>query len=280
MTKAKILRVVVLVVGVILGIAMTCESVFAQQDTKKALRVNGAIVGVGLVNLWAKEFMAFNPGIDVLVVGSSAGKGFEDLIDGNADLALASRSISVEEQAKAAAKGMQLSSRQIGHAGVAVITSRNNPINELTMEQVRKIFAAEYTNWKEAGGPDVQIRCFTRRVPMSGGAVFFREKVLHNQPYGRTTTFVEDWATIPEVCATAKDLPIGIVPAFMAKNNFKILALKQDEAHQGLLPSEESLQDLSYPIANPIQFYWDKRSEDDRILRFVAFCAGKGLPKK
>lgn len=278
MAKAKILRVIVPVVGVILGIAATCESVFAQQDTKKALRVNGAIMAVGQVNAWAKEFMASNPGTDVLVVGSSAGKGFEALIDGNADLALASRSISVEEQAKAAARNMQLSSRLIGQAGMAVITSPRNPVNELTMDQVRKIFAGDYTNWKEAGGPDQSIRCFTRRVPESGGAVFFMDKVLHKQPYGRSTTFVEDWVTVVHVCGTATDLPIGMAPAFIAKNNIKVLAVKQDEAHQGRLPSEGSLKDRSYPLANPIQVYWDKRSEDDRIRKFVEFCAGKGLP--
>ena len=252
-------------------------SVCAQDATKKALRVNGAAMASDQAQKWAESFIQANPGANVLVIGSSAGKGFEALFEGNADIALASRIISAEEQNKAVAKGMKLENRLIGYSGMAVMTSLRNPINELTLEQLRKIFTGEYTNWKQVGGPDVQVRTLTRRVPESGGAVFFMEEVLHNQPYGATTVFAENWQSIVQVCAVANDLPIGIGPVLKAKGSIKLLGVKLDDNSPPVKPSEETLKDKSYLIINPIRMYWDSKSEDDRIKRFVEYCAKEGL---
>ena len=194
--------------------AMAVPASFAQDTTKKALRVNGAAMASDQVLMWAEEFMQANPDIRIVVTGSSAGKGFDDLFEGNADLAMASRIISPDEQKKAAAKGLKLENKLIGYSGMAVMTSPKNPINELTLDQLRRIFTGEYTNWKQAGGPDVPIRPLTRRIPESGGAVFFMQEVLHNQPYGAATVMADSWTAIVKVCTTANDLPIGIGPAF------------------------------------------------------------------
>ena len=249
----------------------------AQDTSKKALRVNGAAMGSDQTQKWADSFMQANPGANVLVIGSSAGKGFEALFEGHADIALASRIISAEEQNKAVAKGMKLEDRLIGYSGMAIMTSLRNPINELTLEQLRKIFTGEYTNWKQLGGPDVKIRTMTRRIPESGGAVFFMEEVLHKQPYGATTVFAENWQSIVHVCTVADDLPIGIGPALKAKGSIKVLGVKLDDNSPPVKPSEDTLKDKSYPIINPIRMYWDSKSEDDRIKRFVEYCAKEGL---
>src|SRR5208283_1210236 len=144
----------------------------SQTAAKTALRVNGAAMVSDQVQKWANSFMQAHPEANVLVIGSSAGKGLEALFEGNADIALASRAISAEEQKKASAKGLALANKLIGYSGMAVMTNPKNTINELTLEQLRKVFTGEYTNWKQVGGPDAQIRTLTRRIPESGGAVF------------------------------------------------------------------------------------------------------------
>jgi phosphate transport system substrate-binding protein len=267
------------IIGFVLA-AMAAPASHAQDTTAKALRVNGAAMASDQVQIWAEEFMQTNPDIRIVVTGSSAGKGFNDLLEGSADVAMASRIISPEEQKKAAAKGLKLDNKMIGYAGLAVVTSPKNPINELTMDQLRRMFTGEYTNWKQVGGPDAPIRSLTRRIPESGGAVFFMQEVLHNQPYSAATVMTDSWTSIIKVCATANDLPIGIAPAMAAKGAIKVLAIKQDENSPAVVPTPQTLKEKAYPIINPNRLYWDSQSQDNRIKKFVDFCVNKGLQSK
>jgi phosphate transport system substrate-binding protein len=273
----------ILALTFIIGFALAAMAVpasHAQDTTNKALRVNGAVMGSHEVQMWAEAFMQANPDVRIVVTGSSAGKGFDDLLEGNADVAMASRVISPDEQKKAAAKGLKLENKLIGYSGMAVMTSSKNPIGELTLDQLRRIFTGEYTNWKQVGGPDAPIRSLTRRIPESGGAVFFMQEVLHNQPYGATTVMADSWTAIVKVCTTASDLPIGIGPALGDKGAIKVLSIKQDENTPAVVPSTETLKEKSYPIINPIRLYWNGQTQDDRIKKFVDFCASKGLQSK
>jgi phosphate transport system substrate-binding protein len=266
------------VVGLgLLSILLPSQPCLAADPAKPPIRVNGAAMASDQVQLCANEFMAANPTLNVVVTGSSAGKGFEALLEGTADIALASRLILPNEFEKATSKGINLANKQIGNAGMAVVTSPKNPLNEMTMDQLKQIFLAERRNWKELGGPDLPIRCITRRVPESGGAVLFMEKVLHNSPYGPTTVFADSWSAIMKICAAADDLPIGMGPVFIVRGEVKIIAIKKDQASVGIKPTVETLKDKSYPIIDPIFMYWDKRTENQDIQRFIDFCADKGL---
>jgi phosphate transport system substrate-binding protein len=248
------------------------------EEAKRAIRVNGAGMACDQVQLWAEAFTAANPDVPVVVHGSSAGKGFQALFDGNAEIALASRVIGADELKKADDKGLKLNSRLIGYAGLAVVTSKRNPVHELTKEQLKKVFTGEYTNWNQVGGPDEPIRCLTRRIPESGGAMFFLEEVLHNQPYGKTTVFTESWTAIMKVCSIAKDLPIGMGPGLVAnKASVRVIAVKADDTSAAVLPTEETMKNKAYPVIVPIRLYWNAQTPDDRIMKFVDFCALKGL---
>jgi phosphate transport system substrate-binding protein len=249
----------------------------AQDTSQKPIRVNGAGMAATQVQKWAESFMQANPGPNILVIGSSAGAGFQALFNKSAELALASRLISADEQKQANDKGIKLAEKLIGHAGVALITHTKNPIDELTLDQLKKVFLGEYTNWKQLGGPDAPIRTLTRRVPESGGAVFFQEFVLSKQPYGTGTVMTQSWAAIQKACLAGTDLPIGLAPADSIANGSKVLAIKKDETSLGVKPSLETLKNRTYPIILPFRFYWDSQSHDDRLERFVEYCAQQGL---
>jgi phosphate transport system substrate-binding protein len=239
----------------------------AQDASKKPLRVNGAGMAATQVQKWAESFMQANPDANILVVGSSAGAGFQALFNQSAELALASRLISAKEQKQANDKGIKLAEKLIGHAGVALITHTKNPIDELTLDQVKKVFLGEYTNWKQLGGPDAAIRALTRRVPESGGAVFFQRLVLNKQPYGPGTVMTQSWGAIQKACLAGTDLPIGLAPSDTVAEGIKVLAIKKDETSPGVKPSPETLKNRTYPIILAVRFYWDSQSQDDRLKR-------------
>jgi len=262
-------------------LAMTgATAAFSQDAPGTSVRVNGAGISSDQVQLWARSFMDSNAGTRVMVTGSSAGKGFESLLERNADIAIASRVISSEEEKKAQTMGMQLQECLVGYSGIAVITSPKNTVSDLSMSQLKKVFSGEYTNWNQVGGPDSPIRCLARRVPESGATDFFQEKVLDKQPYGSNTAILESWSSIIKVCSGATDLPVGLAPviqALAAHQSIKVIGLKQDEHSPGVKPSEDTLRDKSYPIILAFKFYWDQKTQSSQAKQFVEYCVRQGL---
>jgi phosphate transport system substrate-binding protein len=272
----KKILVVALSVTFILTTMILVPLAGAQESGKKTLRVNGAGMASDQVNKWAQGFMATNPEVSITVIGSSAGKGFQAFADGNAEIAMMSREIRPDERKKATEKGFQIVEKSVGQAAIALITSQRNPVNELTLEQVRKIYTGEYDNWKQVGGPDEPVRCLTRRIPESGGAVFFWEKVLGGEPFGSKTVLTETWESIIKACSLAQDLPIGIVPHTRNLVGVKLLGIKRDDTSRAVPASEENVKTKAYPIILSFSLAWDGRSNDPAIVRFVDFCQIQG----
>jgi phosphate transport system substrate-binding protein len=265
---------------VVVPVLVICGVVFitvasAQEPAKQIIRVNGAGMASDQVDKLAKRFMDKNPDISVVVVGSSAGKGFQALLEGMADIAMMSREVREGERSRAVEKGFRLAERPMGNAAIAVITSQRNPVNELTLEQLRKMYTGQIENWKDVGGPDEAVRCLTRRIPESGGAVFFWNKVMHEEPFGSKTMMTETWETIMKICTGAQDLPVGIVPSTRSLSQVKVLAVKKDENSAAVRPTEDAIRSGNYPIVLQYGFAWDERTAGTAIPKFVEFCQGQ-----
>jgi phosphate transport system substrate-binding protein len=266
-------RFIPIITMLILSVA---TAAWSQELNKATLRVGGAGMAADQVNEWGKKFVQANPNTNIVVAGSSAGKGFQSLLEGTVEVAMMSRSIRDEERKKAVDKNIKLSEQLVGQAGVAVITHQRNPVNELTLEQIKKIYTGVIDNWKQVGGPDEPIRCVTRRIPESGGAVFFWEKVLEGEPFSSKAVLVEGWETILKICSTAQDLPIGISPHTKNFQGIKIIAVKRDESSPAILPQEKNIRDKTYPISLPFSLVWDSGSNNPLVSKFIEFCQNQG----
>ncbi|MGO9570572.1 MAG: substrate-binding domain-containing protein [Desulfomonilaceae bacterium] len=207
---------------------------------------------------------------------SSAQRGFLSLLDGTAEIAIMSREIMPDERKKAGEKGLQIAESPVGHAAIALITHPRNPVNELTLDQLRKLYSGEYDNWKSVGGPDEPVKCLSRRVPESGGAVFFQEKVLGGKPFGAKTVFVDRWYTIIKICAENQYLPIGIIPHTRDTSGVKVLRIKRDDGSPSVAPSEENIKSQTYPIVLSFGFVWNAQSKEPAVQNFVDFCKSQG----
>lgn len=263
-------------VFVCLLIAFFVSSSMAQGTPKTNLKVNGAGMASDQVDVWAKSFMRSNPDVGITVIGSSAGKGFQALLEGQAEIAMMSRDINSAERNRAGEKGVKLVEKPIGQAALALITHSRNPINELTLEQVHKLFTGAFQNWKDVGGPDQPVRCLSRRIPESGGAVFFWEKVMAGEAFGKNTVMTESWDTILKVCSAAEDIPLGIVPSTRNLSSVKVLGIKKDDSSPVVMPVEKSIREGLYPITLQFFFTWDQRVENPLLLKFVDFCQVQG----
>src|SRR5262245_53600634 len=125
------------------------------------ITVKGSDTLVILAQKWAEIFMTKNPSIKIQVTGGGSGIGFAALQNNTTDIADASRPIKPAERA-ACIKAFGKSPREYKVAldGLSVYVNADNPINELTVEQLEQIFTGKAKSWKAFGGPDAPITVY------------------------------------------------------------------------------------------------------------------------
>ncbi|MDZ7838455.1 MAG: PstS family phosphate ABC transporter substrate-binding protein [Actinomycetota bacterium] len=152
--------------------AESSEGQFEGQE----LVLSGSTTLLQVSEAWASAFMEEYGG-SIIVNGGGSGGGIADMINGINDLANASRQIKEEEIQGARDAGYDPVEHTVLYDGIAVIVSDNVTVDDLTIEQLSKIYRAEITNWSEVGGPDAQI-VIAARDSSSGTGEYFLEAVV------------------------------------------------------------------------------------------------------
>jgi phosphate transport system substrate-binding protein len=237
----------------------------------KLITVKGSDTMVDLTSNWAEVFMEQHPKLSVSVTGGGSGTGFAALINQTTDIAASSRDIEPKEVQYAEKKGVKPVAHLVGKDGLAIVVNRDNPVNALTMAQLKDIFTGNVTNWSQVGGPDRKILVYSRESS-SGTYVFFKEHVLKKKDFVETARLMPASTTIVE--ATASDLGgigyVGLGYSEKAGGRIKILKVKADKAAPAVAPSEQTITDGSYPIARPLYLYTDQDPRPNARL-FLAF---------
>lgn len=223
------------------------------------IQVKGSDTLLMLSQRWAEDFMKANAKAIVQVSGGGSGAGITALIDGTTDICNASRPMKDEEKAKAGEKNVQPLEFKVALDGIAVIVNPANPVNELTLAQLKDIYMGKTLDWKAVGGAGGKVMCYGRQSS-SGTYAYFKEKVL-GKTKGPDSKEVENAyrADIQELTGTsllcdavAKDkMGIAYVGVGYAqkRNDVKIIALKKDDKTPGVTPDLTTVTDGSYPLA-------------------------------
>jgi len=172
-------------------------------------------------------------------------RGYQAIVDGTTDI-LFCAGPSEEQKRYAEEKGVELVYVPIGLEGFVFFVNESNPVNNLTVDQIRKIYACEYTNWNEVGGANRVINPVTR-LEGSGSQTTF-EAFMGDYKIGRKSPLAITGASIGFSFRYYMD---GIVE----NDAVKMLSLN------GVYPSAENIQNLSYPIV--AQFYAIYRADNE-----------------
>ena len=173
-------RVPVLFIALFFLISSACSSAQPSQngDQPQTVSQSAYIENKGsdtLVNLalaWAERYQTVKPDVQISVTGGGSGTGFAALMNETIDIANASRGIKDEEIETARSKGFEPIEFIVANDAIAVIVNPENPVDNLTLEQVSRIFKGELTNWQEVGGEDRPIVKLSRETN-SGTHVYF-----------------------------------------------------------------------------------------------------------
>ena len=239
---------------------------------KKYITVKGSDTMVHLVSNWAEAFMQQNPGLEVSVTGGGSGTGIAALLNRTTDICAASRKMKDKELMVVIQKNIRRHEIPVAKDGIAVIINPANPINELTIQQLGKIFTGASPRWSDVGGPDEQILVMSRESS-SGTYVFFQEMVLKKQDYMQDAKLLPATSTIIQSVSTDK-LAIGYVGlgyALAAGDTVKIVAVKADDKSPAVVPSDKTVKSGEYPIARPLYFYIHGKPKGT-VKDFVDFC--------
>ncbi|MCQ3936158.1 MAG: phosphate-binding protein [Chloroflexi bacterium] len=216
---------------------------------------------VNLALAWAERYQAMHPDVRISVTGGGSGTGIAALINGTVDIANASRQIKEEEIAEAQSKDVNPMEHIIARDAIAVIVHPENPVSELTLQQISDIYSGKVTNWSEVGGEDRPIVKLSRETN-SGTHVYFLETVLRLGEKENKTLFSMDTLLLPSsegIIAEVRQNPnaIGYDGLGYVPDDLKMIAIAEEDGGAYVLPSIETVNDKSYPIARDLYMYTD-----------------------
>jgi phosphate transport system substrate-binding protein len=227
---------------------------------------------------WAEAYGKVSS-TSVAVTGGGSSIGINAFINGVTDICASSRPMRKSEVDKARSRGAIANEIAVCLDGLAIIVNDDNPIKSLTMDQLRRIYIGQITNWKQLGGPDENIVIFSRDSN-SGTYGFFQQNVLKNQAWGRAVRFLPSTSEeTREVSRTAGGIAYGGVAYFKGKKNVKILPIAANAGSEPLAPSEPNVRGKKYPIWRYLYFYTNgsPRGEVAKFINWVLSKQGQDI---
>lgn len=175
-------------------------------------------------------------GVTVTYNPTGSGSGIKAVGEGRCDIGLSSRALKDEEKASGLAQTI------LAYDGIAIIVNPANPINDLSLEQIAKVYTGEITNWSELGGDDAEIVLIGREAG-SGTRDGF-ESIT-----GTTDAcqYRQELTSTGDVITTVAQNPNAIGYASLASVKDTVKALDVE----GVTPSEETVKDGSYLVQRP-----------------------------
>jgi phosphate transport system substrate-binding protein len=238
------------------------------RDRSSTITIKGSDTMVILGQRWAEAYMAGHQGAVVQVTGGGSGTGIAALINGTTDICQSSRPMKQKELEQMQEKfGAPAYEVVVAKDGLAVYLHEQNPVKELSIGQLKAIYTAEITNWKQVGGPDQPITVYGRENS-SGTYEYFKEHVLEGADFASQVQTLPGTAAV--VNAVSQDPNgIGYGGAAYATGVFDC-AIKATDDAPAVLPNEDTVRDGSYPISRGL-YYYMRQAPDGAAKAFIDF---------
>lgn len=221
--------------------------------TSGSVTLKGSDTMVILAQRWAEVFMREHAGFTIQVTGGGSGTGIAALINGTTDVATASRPMKDAEKAQVQAqRNGPANEIRVAVDALAVYVPEANPVQELSVPQLSKIFRGEITNWRQVGGPDAPIVLYGRENN-SGTYVYFKEHVLDDADFAASTQTLPGTAAV--INAVARDRNgIGYGGIAYAQG-VRPLRIKPTDDAPAVTPDMTTATNGTYPLARFLFFY-------------------------
>ena len=216
------------------GILLVCVLAGCGGDSG-TVTTDGSTSMSKVINALGEAFLS-DTGITVTYNATGSGAGIQAVQEGRCDIGLSSRNLKDEEKAKG------LEGTILAYDGIAIIVNPNNPVSDLDVATIAKIYTGEIKNWKEVGGNDAEIVLIGREAG-SGTRDGFEsitdteDKCKYRQELTSTGDVITTVASNPDA--------IGYASLASVKDTVKALTVG------GVVATEETIKEGSYVVQRP-----------------------------
>ena len=231
------------------------------KPAKTIIQNKGSDTMVNVAQVWAEEYRKAAPGVEVEVSGGGSGVGLAALLKGAVDIANASRDIKPSEIEQAEKNtGKKPVGFNVGFDALAVYVHKDNPLSEITLEQLTEIYAegAKTTRWSEIGVkiPGVSDDTIVRvsRQSSSGTYEFFREHALGNRDFRMGSRDLNGSKEVVELVG-GTPTAIGYSGMGYATGAVKMLKVTSKPGSPAVAPTVAAVHDKTYPLARSLHVY-------------------------
>ena len=240
-----------MVVAVLLVAALTGCGTTNTDTPKDNGQVSGTVSTDGstsmekVIGFLSEAYMEENSSVKVTYNPTGSGSGIKAVQAGSCDIGLASRDLKPEE-------ATDLNGTVVAIDGIAMIVNKENPVKDLTIEQIAALYKGEITNWSEVGGADAPVVLIGREAA-SGTRDGFEsitdteDACKYNQELTSTGDVVQTVSSNPNA--------IGYASLASVKDTVKLISV------EGVTPSTKTIQDGSYKIQRNFVMVTKKNAE-------------------
>ncbi len=208
----------------------------------ETLVIKGSTTVLPIAQKAAEAFLKEYPGVNILVSGGGSGNGIKALIDGTTDIADSSRFIKPKEIKLAVERGAYPVPFAVAYDCIVPVVHPQNPVNNLTLKQLKDIYTGRTRNWKVLGGPDKRIVVISRDTS-SGTYEIWEEKVMKKARVFPAALLQASNGTVAQAVAKNK-YAIGYIGISYLNGNLKPISVNGVKASIGNV--------AAYPISRPL----------------------------
>jgi phosphate transport system substrate-binding protein len=243
----------------IFGAILFLPSVLLKEKPVTTVRISGSTS----VNPLMTEILKHTTTPATIVSAKGSATGIKDLLDGNADIAMISRKTEAVEKEKF--KKNNIAETTIALDPMAVIVHKDNPVKNLTKEQIQKIYLGEYTNWKQIDSSAPDMKIFPIARPSSSGTrdafdsavgikkgIILAPNTIEKSETGECKIMVaENKGAISYVSLHAADSAVGKVNV------------------DGVEATEQTVQNNTYKLARPFVLAYRNEGETLKLINEI-----------
>ena len=243
-TKALVTGAVCVAMAAALGLVGCGSSQSA--DSGKQQNLSGSITAVGstalqpLVEAGAEQFMGKNSGVQITVQGGGSGQGIMQIVEGSVQIG--DSDVFAEEKLKNKDDISKITDNKVAVVGMGPVVNSDVNIDDISMDNLKKIFTGEVTNWKQVGGQDLAITVINRASGSGTRATF--EKAVLGDTKGPSSFTPQEQDSSGTVAKMVAETPgaISYLAFSYYTDSFKALSV------DGVAPKAENVETNAWKI--------------------------------
>ena len=249
----------IIIIAVVVAIIAIAALVFTSGGSASTIDIVGSTSVQPVAEKLVESYQSSHSNVKINVQGGGSSVGIKSAQDGTADIGTSSKSLKDDEK-----KG--LTEYTLGQDGIVIAVNNENPVTDLTKDQLKDIFSAKITNWKELGGPDKEIHIITREEG-SGTLDAFIAIVMGKDTKIKSDAVVQSSTEAVKQSVMQDSAAIGFVSFAHMSDDVKALSIG------GVVPSEATIADGTYELQRPFLFLV-KGTPTAEVKEFIDWVMG------